>query len=37
MFQAPHIVALQEAIDLADIGRAIGVVDSALASNAAGR
>jgi hypothetical protein len=34
MFQAPHIVALQEAVDLADIGRAITVVDSALASNA---
>lgn len=36
-FQAPHIVALQEAIDLADAGRAITVVDSALASNAVGR
>jgi len=33
-FRAPHIVALQEAIDLADIGKAISVVDSALASNA---
>ena len=33
-FQAPHIVALQEAIDLADIGKAIDVVDSAIASNA---
>ena len=35
MFQAPHIVALQEAIDLADIGKAVNVVDSAIASNAA--
>jgi hypothetical protein len=35
MFQAPHIVALQEAIDLADIGKAVTVVDSAFASNAA--
>lgn len=34
-FQAPHIVALQEAIDLADIGKAVNVVDSAFASNAA--
>lgn len=34
-FQAPHIVALQEAVDLADIGSAVTVVDSALASNAA--
>ncbi|MEH2504909.1 MULTISPECIES: hypothetical protein [unclassified Bradyrhizobium] len=35
-FQAPHVIALQEAIDLADIGKAVAVVDSALASNAAG-
>lgn len=34
MFQAPHIVALQEAVDLADIGRAVTAVDSALASTA---
>jgi hypothetical protein len=33
-FKAPHIVALRDAIDLADIDTAISVVDDALASNA---
>ncbi len=33
-FNAPHIIALKNAIDLADVGTAIGVVDDALASSA---
>ncbi len=34
LFQAPHIVALRHALDLAETGTAISAVDEALASNA---
>jgi hypothetical protein len=34
LFQAPHIVALRHAVDLAEIGTAISVVDDARASRA---